>query len=193
MPHIAGVRQKLARRPRPGFVLFERPAENGAHDSIIYGFHRTVQHLFTSCGTVARKSARPGNLAANVLCYGPACLESPLSFPPYPLTPRFGVFAHVSSPACFVPCFSFFRSRMCWPRIRRQANPVTPSWKAKLFGMRGFPAIPAGVAETHFFPLDRQVRAVPARRMARQDARRDELAAAARKRRPTLGPASRPR
>ena len=34
-----------------------------------------------------------------------------------------------------------------------QTNPVTPSWKAKLFGMRGFPAIPADMTETKFFPL----------------------------------------
>ncbi len=40
-----------------------------------------------------------------------------------------------------------------WGNDPPQTNSVPQLWQAKLFGMRGFPAIPPGMTEAQFFPL----------------------------------------
>ena len=50
---------------------------------------------------------------------------------------------------------SFFLAIPCLLPAKEppQTHSIDPSWKAKLFGMRGFPAIPPGMTEAKFFPL----------------------------------------
>ena len=50
-------------------------------------------------------------------------------------------------------CLLIVLVQHAWAEDPPQTHSVTPSWKAKLFGMRGFPAIPSDMTEASFFPL----------------------------------------